>query len=225
MINKLDKPGLAHRCRKEQLLFIAEESYDPRYCFKLFRLALEENDLEAWRYVTTIFSDLVGAWVFKHGGFRDCGENVEYVIQGTFDRCLYALSGKKLDTDKGLGGLLNYLKKCVHSEIVDLIRKKGPPTVPITDNIPGSSLPKTDPIAKEKLWNFVNDKLKTDEERVVVYATFFLCYHPSQIYDKYARKLSKFKSVKDVSRVKENVFARLRNDSELKQYLDFDYDT
>jgi len=223
-IKLLDKPGLAHRCRKEQELFVHKKQYDPGYCFELFRMALQDNDLDAWFLITNIFGEMVKGWALKHGGFQDCGENVGNVVQGTFDRCLSALSGGRLDPARGLGGLLNYLKKCVHSEIVDLIRKKGPPTVPITDNIPGSSLPKTDPIAREKLWRFVNDKLKTQEERVVVYATFFLCYHPTQIYDRYAPKFKKFKTVRDVSRIKENVFARLRNDHELREYLDFDYD-
>lgn len=221
IVGSLNRPGLAHRCREEQQLFRRGLQNDPRYCFELLRRALQDNDLDSWDLFREIFSKLMADWVILHNGFSSCGESIEYVVTQAFNRCLSALSGGSLDPSRGLSGILIYLKRCVHSEIVDLIRKQGPPTVQITDDIPGPPLPQTDPIAREKLWNHINYKLKNKKERVIVYATFFLCYHPTQIYEKYKPM---FKNVEAVSRLKENIFARLRRDAGLKGYFDFDYD-
>ena len=220
-IKLLNKPGLAHRCRKEQRLYRRRLPNDPRYCYELFRMALQNNDLEAWDLAINIFGKMVTSWVNTHKGFHSCGENVEAVVQGAFDRCFNALSRGGLDESVGLGGLINYLKICVNHEIIDLLRKKIRPTIPLPDDVPGDFPRQTDPIAKEKLWNFVNHKLKDKRERIVVYAYCFLYYPPKQIYENYK---SNFKSVKDVSRVWENVVARLRRDKEFKEYFDFDYD-
>jgi len=220
-IKLLDKPGLAHRCRKEQRLYHNKLPNDPRYCYELFRMAFQNNDLEAWDLVINIFRKMVASWVTIHKGFDSCGENVDNIVQGAFDRCFNALSRGRLDESVGLGGLIIYLKKCVNHQILDLIRKKIPPTVPLSDDIPDSPARRTDPIAKEKLWDFVNHKLKGKREQIVVYPYCFFYYPPKQIYEEYK---STFKSVKDVSRVWENVVARLRRDKEFKEYFDFDYD-
>ena len=220
MIKKLNTSWLSQRCEEEQRLFIDSLPHDPRYCYELFRRALQNRDELAWEYVVAIFSPLVKSWVVKHEGFPGCEVGENDIVQSAFARFLPAISGKGFDSSKNLAALLNYLKRCVHSEIVDLLRRNSLPTVPLPDDLPGTvpAQVEIDPIAVKNLWTFVHSTLKDEKERIVVYATFFLDYKPNQICTAYP---ANFKSVQDVYRIKEKVIARLRRADGFKEHFDY----
>ena len=45
--------GLAHRCRQETDLFFRRLENDERYCFELFRRAIETKNEQAWNLKPT----------------------------------------------------------------------------------------------------------------------------------------------------------------------------
>lgn len=64
------------------------------------------------------------------------------------------------------------------------------------------------------LWQQVEKNLHDDQERLVIYACFVLDLKPREIY---ARNKAQFQDVRDVYRVKERVFTRLRGDQRLAE--------
>lgn len=222
-LQELNTPGIAHRCAKEQQHYLGGKAHDPVYCYELFRRALSASDEGAWPNILEIFSPLVSGWIMRHGDFSQCSEAVDYFVQGAFVRFWSALSGPGFDATRDLGALLLYLKRCVHSEIVDHLRRErlqslvqAPEDLP--DDLASARL-HTDPIAVENLWAFVEDKLNDEKERIVVYASFFLAYQPREIFAHYGPH---FASVREVYRIKDNVIARLRRAPLFEDMFGFD---
>lgn len=217
IVRLLNISSVSHRCAKEQRDYLRRRSFDPRFCFELFRRALAESEQEAWENILEIFSPLVSGWVLRHNGYPDCTESVEFFVQGAFVRFWSSLNGDHFDEEKELSELLQYLKRCVHSEIVDHLRRMRAPTVEMPDHLAADSPFPVDPIAVENLWNFVNGRLNDEKERIIVYASFFLDYKPREILAGYP---TYFRNVKEIHRIKENVISRLRRIPGFEEYFE-----
>ena len=219
LIRQLNTSGISHRCSKEQRMFLNKQPFDPRYCYELLRRALREADQSAWTHVLEIFTPLVSNWVLRHSDFAECGEDAPYFVQGAFVRLWSALSGDNFDESRDLSAILLYLKRCVHSEIVDHLRRERFPTLELDDYLASTSEHLPDPIAVEKLWAVVHGRLKDEKERIVVYASFFLAYQPREIFNSYK---AHFSSVGEVHRIKERVIERLKRVPDFKDLFEFD---
>ncbi|MGB0386977.1 MAG: hypothetical protein ACPGWR_19350, partial [Ardenticatenaceae bacterium] len=68
-------------------------------------------------------------------------------------------------------------------------------------------------IQQEKIREQIQSRLKDDEERLVYYLSFESGLKPRQIAEKYAKQ---FENAKQVSRIKERIVKRLRDDLQLR---------
>ena len=114
--------GIAHRCAQETELFFQRQSYDPQYCFELFRRAIMERDQRAWELVYAQYRPLVAGWVNRHSAFPATGEEVQYFVNRVFEKMWVALTPAKFKQFSNLKSLLRYLQMCVHSVILDQVR-------------------------------------------------------------------------------------------------------
>lgn len=207
--------GLVHRCRRETDRFFRGKAYDPVYCFELFRLALADQNQDAWEIVFDLYTPLVLSWVRKHGAFPDCGEEDRFFLNRAFERLWTNLTLEKFDKQASLGGVLDYLKLCVHSAIIDYVRKQDPLTVnpeviaPPVDPQPGPDLI-TD---HQDFWELVKTKMKDDKERCFLISYFSLGYKPREIAADFP---DIFKDVREVYRTRDNIINRLGRDPDLK---------
>lgn len=224
--------SIAHRCAQETERFFQRRSYDPRYCFELFRRAIAERVQRAWVLVYDQYRPLVASWVERHPAFPASGEEVQYFVNRAFEKMWVALSADKFSRFPDLKSLLRYLQMCVHSVILDLTRATEKPIVdacvdleaeaPNTQGAtraPGVESEALDRVRRQELWEEVDARMHSERERRVVYGTFVLGLKPRDVY---AHFRDTFRDVNDVYRVKENVLARLRRDSELKKLLGMD---
>jgi DNA-directed RNA polymerase specialized sigma24 family protein len=222
-VRQLNTAGISHRCAKEQRHFLNGMPFDPAYCYELFHRALNQSDDGAWQNLLEIFSPLVSGWILRHRDFSQTHEDVEYFVQGAFVRFWTALSGRGFDEGRDLAALLLYLKRCVHSEIVDHLRRDRLQTLAAAteelQEVPDSIQVQTDPIAVENLWALVEDRLIDEKERIVVYASFFLAFQPREIFAHYR---SHFSGVREVYRIKENVISRLKRTPQLEDFVSID---
>jgi DNA-directed RNA polymerase specialized sigma24 family protein len=218
--------GIAHRCAQETELFFQHRQYDPRYCFELFRRAIAQCSHAAWELVYRQYRPLVAGWVARHIAFPVSGERVGYFVNRAFEKMWSALTPDKFDLFPNLRSVLRYLQMCVHSVIVDHMRLREHETLRLDEQLPAAPNPAAGStvegtalarLRREDLWNYLNQRLKSEQERCVLYGTFVLALKPRDLYVQYK---SAFRDVQEVYRVKENVIARLRRDSELKQFLD-----
>jgi hypothetical protein len=225
-LQRITLAGIAHRCAQETELFFQRQRYDPRYCFELFRRAIIERKQGAWELVYAQYRSLVSGWVERHPAFQASGEEVQYFVNRAFEKMWAALGPEKFGHFPDLKSVLRYLQMCVHSVIVDFLRLKEQETLLHDDQKLVARRETAEPTVEqhvltrmqhEDLWNCLNQRLKNDKERRVVYGTFVLALKPRELY---ARSREMFQDVQEVYRIKENVIARLRRDSELRTFLD-----
>jgi hypothetical protein len=230
---RLSAAGLASQCAQETDRFLNRRDHDPRYCFELFRRAIEEGSEQAWKLLFGQYRSLVSSWAKRHRAFPTCGEEAEYVVNRAFERMWSALTpatGKAGSPSAfakfpDLKSLLRYLQMCVHSVIIDLGRRAGPPLISLEDLDPvlervllgqQAGAKPYDNLQREQFWQALALRLKSDQELRVLSASFLLGLKPREILAQYPEE---FGSIREVYRIKENLLARLRRDAELEEIL------
>jgi DNA-directed RNA polymerase specialized sigma24 family protein len=215
--------GIAHRCARETELFFQRQSYDPRYCFELFRRAIVELSQRAWEFAYAQYHPLVAGWVERHSAFPDSGEEVQYFVNRAFEKMWAALTPDKFSRFPNLKSLLRYLKMCVHSVILDQVRVAEKSVVGIQAESLAARNSAGDPMVenqalsrmdRQEFWDEIQARLRNEKERLVVYGSFVLALKPRELYSHFQEM---FCDITEVYRVKENVLGRLRRDTDLKK--------
>jgi len=211
---------LSHRCAQESDRFFSRQPHDPRFCFELFRRAILQRNERAWDRVYGQYQPLVAGWVERHSMFAAADEEVQYFMNRAFEKMWRVLTPEKFTDFPDLKSLLRYLQMCVHSVIVDAVRRQEQ-TQPL-DDVRQSALQHTGGqpveervlgrVQREELWSLLLERLKDEKEEKVLYGTFVLGLKPSQLYDEFQET---FANVNEVYRVKENILARFRRDQDL----------
>jgi DNA-directed RNA polymerase specialized sigma24 family protein len=220
--------GIAHRCAQETELFFRRQANDPRYCFELFRRAIQERSQRAWDLVYSQYRSLVAGWVLRHPAFAACGEEAEYLANRAFEKMWAALTPDKFGHMPDLKSVLRYLQMCVHSVVVDEARLGEPPA----EDLPADDSPAAagewgrtaqnvavDRLDREQFWEAIGRRLLSDKERRVVYGSFVLALKPREICAEFP---GTFRDVTEAYRVKQNVLERLGRDAELRELLGLD---
>lgn len=217
---------LAQKCQQETNNYFKHQNHDDRYCFELFRRALQERDSFAWEAICLQYESLVAGWVSQHSGFESSGEEVEYFVNGAFGRISGTLSPEKFSNFSDLGYLLRYLKMCVHSVITDYNRAADYGDFfalnEVTEEVSRDPSPEEqamDISNRQTLWEFTRIRLHDEKERVVIHGSFVLDLKPQEILDHFQ---SLFSGVDEIYRVKQNIISRLRRDAEFRKLLGVD---
>lgn len=225
-LQDLSLSGLRHRCAAESDRFFRRQSYDPRYCYEIFRRAVLERDERAWEFLYAQYQPLVTGWVERHALFYNSGEVAAYFVNRAFEKMWSAISPEKFSRFHDLKSILRYLQMCVHSVVVDHARA-GERTEELEDEgeerLTAQEIYMRDPeeIAlqlqnRRNLWRAIEQRLKDERERCVIYGSFVLGMKPAEVQELYA---AVFADVREVYAVKDNLLARLRRDDELQEFL------
>ncbi len=94
-VHTLTLAGIAHRCAQETELFFQRQSYDPQYCFELFRRAIMDRNQRAWELVYAQYRSLVAGWVERNSAFRSSGEETQFFVNRAFEKMWVALTPAK----------------------------------------------------------------------------------------------------------------------------------
>lgn len=216
--------GLRHRCAVESERFFNRQDHDPSYCFELFRRAINDHDQQAWQFIYEQYWPLVAGWIERHSLFPAIEEERQYFVNRAFEKMWTAITPAKFENFADLKSILSYLQMCVHSVLVDYVRKREEATLldqEVLARIPDDETSHVEhqvsrQVDGQALWRWLDGQLKNEKERHVVYGAFVLAMKPRELYAQYP---GTFTDVKEVYRVKENVLARLRRDDELKKRL------
>jgi hypothetical protein len=207
-------------CANESERYRWLQASDPAYCLELLRRALVLADQQAWQYVYQQYGEQVARWVRAHPAFRQCGEEADYFVNGAFSRFAQAVTPEKFHRFKGLGEVLQYLKLCVGSTILDYLRAQEPKesvALPLwLAQTPKGLL--ENHVEKRQytqyLWQKIESHLKSREEKVLMECVFVFDMKPGQLAEQYP---DLFPDTRRVYRVLENVLKRLRRDPELSR--------
>jgi DNA-directed RNA polymerase specialized sigma24 family protein len=223
----LSLSGIQHRCAEESERFFRRQNYDPRFCFELFRRAVLEHDQRAWEMIHHQYHPLVLNWVQRHSLLSAVDEEAAYFANRAFEKMWGVLSPQKFNQFPDLKSILRYLQMCVHSVIVDYARR-GEQTIlledserePVVLHDPRQSSLEEKVFTRRQateLWQWINEHLKDDKERAVIYGSFVLDLKPAEMLETYTHL---FRDVREIYTTKENVLARLRRDSSLKELVE-----
>ena len=226
-LQRLTIASISDRCAQETALFFQHSSYDPRYCYELFRRAIVEHNQHAWAAIYAQYRLLVTSWIQRHPAFEASGEEVDYFTNRTFEKMWVSVAPDRFGSFSDLKSLLRYLQMCAHSVLVDHSRAREQETTDLDDEVLGDELkvqgPTTedeaiDRVNRKELWHWLRQRLHDEKERQVIYGSFMLALKPRELYEQFPNT---FADVGEVYVIKQNVIARLRRDPESNQFLDF----
>lgn len=222
----LSLSGVAQRCAEESDHFFHRRDHDPRFCFELFRRAVEERNEQAWSLLCDQYRPLVAGWVKRNEAFASSKENVSFFVNGAFAKMWSAVTSERFADFDDLKSLLRYLQLCVSSVIMDHVRsveyyERLEDVSPDVEEATGVHVEQRALAQAERkaFWEAINVRLKDEQEKLVVYYSYVVGFKPSQILE---HRPDAFSDVREIYRTKENVLARLRRDEALKELFSSD---
>ncbi len=216
---------LCFRCGEETDLFFHHQPNDPRYCFEIFRRAIQQKDELAWDCLYHRYFKLVAGWAERHPLARQVDEDTELLVNEAFEKMWAVMTPEKMDHFHNLKSILRYLQMCVHSILTDRMRSmEKADRLEEVDNQeervsaaepagPGVEEEVFRQSGASELWSLMKERLKTEKERRVIYGTFILAHKPAEFCYLYP---GTFKDVREVYLVKDNLLERLRRDTALR---------
>lgn len=215
---------LAHSCRVEMDRFFDRKTSDDRYCFELFRRALQLRNEYAWAALFEHYGNLVRGWIRRCPGSESVHLSIDEMMTLSFERFWHAIALKERFAEfESLPALLQYLRTCCSSVVRDRLRYQRFEYV-LDDLEPDLPFPGGDEPSKTFLeieqaaafWTMVLDLLQDEQEKRVVIASFVYDMAPRQIQARYPED---FPAVEAVYRIKRNVINRLRRVEELRDFF------
>jgi DNA-directed RNA polymerase specialized sigma24 family protein len=227
---------VADRCAEETTRFFHAQAVDASPCFELFRRAfaekkqdgLDEENQPAWEAIIRVYGGLVAGWVTKHPETLRSNNEIQDYVNLAFARFWDAVRKAKFERFPDLRALLAYLKMCVHSAIVEDVRRASllDRAVALDDlvdgvegDVPASADSLTERLvltreARSTFHEAVDARLQSEKERLVVYNLFELDLKPKAIYDLHPKV---FADVHEIYRIRQVVLERLSRDPTLKR--------
>lgn len=188
--------------------------------------ALSERDAASWEAAWRYWSPRVAGWVRRHPQYRYTGEDVDYFINRAFEKLWRAVDPEKLERFQNPAQLVQYLKLCVHSVILDELRTPASEVAPVAATAEElADVPAPEPTVEEQvvnrvrrdaLWATVAEHVRSEEERCLVEAMLVRGLPPREVAERY-RGL--FGGVEEVYRIKRNLIDRLSRDKRLREFF------
>jgi hypothetical protein len=208
-------------CRNETEKRRRGEPSSDAFGFELFRRAVADRDPRAWDGLLAEYHGLVMSWVLRHPAYVSGQMDARDMVMRAFGRLWVAVGPERLGRFPGLGALLQYLKLCVHSVLLDEVGQRhlaceGQTGLERTVELRDVEALAVDRLSAAELWDLVVGVLNDEAERMVVHLSFVLGMTPGGIR---ARHPERFTSVADVYRIKRNVLDRLRRSEGLRAFL------
>ena len=209
-LRQLTLVGLAYRCKKQSGRFQRGLSSESKYCYELWRRALQDRDEDAWNFVYAQYERLVISYIKRHPFYNNCYEEACAFVPEIFTRMWQAIPPERFDQFPTLAALLKFLQVTVYRLILDKCRAE--PALPPLQ-------PTSRPIDRQKFWECVEEMAKSEEERIIIRERLRDERKPAEIVQRHPQV---FPNKRSVFRKTEYLRARLRRDSSgtLKECLE-----
>jgi RNA polymerase sigma factor (sigma-70 family) len=203
---------------EEPIQIRTDDIGDDRLVMELTRRAVVGHDDAAWAELQALFGRHVAGWCRRSGAPED---DLEELTQITWVKFWQNYTPAKFAVADGIAQVLQYLKLCARSAVLDATRRQ--PAVACLDVdllvIDPSPTPDEEHLAFETsvaLWQVVEAHLHDERERVLVRLTYGLGLKSAEVQ---AHRPDLFPSVQDVYRLTRNVLDRLRRSERLRDWF------
>jgi len=207
---------IAARCRTESEHYRRGRSYEPHYCFELFRRALAERDNDAWHLLMSQYQRLVWQWIrvtlMRLDVWVD-DAGIEDISQDAWLRLHRYIPPERFASFTGLGALVKYLRTATVAACHDWVDQQvwsgtSGLELPLRQTV---SQPDPEDLEADELRAYIRACLKNDRERAVLELHFGDGLPPRVI----ARECPQlFRDATHVSRVIRNLQERLRRNGD-----------
>ena len=205
--------GQIHPIKREHTLPQQE-----REEYELFRRAIVQRDSEAWSAIYMRYRLLLISWVRQHSASELAGESCADIADQAWARAWSALTPARFADFPTLARLLGYLRTCVSTTIIDLLRARTSADrarfLPVPGAEPGPEQNVLAALDRSALWNLALGLLTTQGERIILIESFVNCLPPRHIQARYP---DIFPDVTAVYSAKRNLLVRLQCSSELQR--------
>lgn len=214
---------LVARCREETERYARREATRDEFCLELFRRAICDRAAMAWEAVFAQYAPLVRTWVRTHPAAATTREDDEYWMNRTFERFWGAIPPERFAAFTHIAALLQYLKLCAHSVLLDELRARHSVRIePLTDAgaehavTPDVAIAAVDAMEAQHLWEAIRAEARGMAEERIAYLCFVLGLKPREIHEQYP---DQFPVVDDIYRIKRNLLERLKRSATIREFL------
>src|SRR6266566_3071528 len=177
-------PALADRCMSEINNFRRGEASSDQYCLEIFRRAMLEHDDAAWDLLVGRFKEFLLAAFRRHPRSEAATrlDSPENYVARAFTRFWIAAVHNQQMTFTSLGGALRYLRVCLDSTILDMLRSDARRTeVPLPETGFAGEPAVEDQDEGSELWEVIRDMLPSERERRLAFLLYQCNLKPREI--------------------------------------------
>ena len=183
--------------------------------YELFRRAILYRDEDAWAAIYARYHSLLVSWAY-HSGAQGCPELPDDIADRALARAWFALTPERFAEFPSLGSLLSYLRTCVKSTAIDLMRSQAASErawLQVEAEEPETPERMIlDSFERDTLWQLVIGLAHTPSDRIALIESCVYGLPPRAIQ---ARHPDLFASVASVYTTKRNLFNRLQRNADV----------
>jgi hypothetical protein len=207
---------LAAQCAVETKSYLRKEVTDTAYCFELFRRACEDGDNEALTLVYQQYFSMLVTLAKTHPAFASSSQDVYGFATTAFSKFYDAVKGEGFASRfASLDKVLQYLKLCVHTEILLDIRQNKR-NVELNGNLPAQA-DRSD-VGMTEIWARICIVLPKPDDQRLAYLRFLLAMKPAEIALRYPELGTAAEITQKISRIRQ----KLRKDDDLRGMMGID---
>jgi len=201
--------ALADRCMSEITHFRHGEASNDQYCLEIFHRAMQKQDEAAWTLLEERFQEFLLTAFRRHPRSEAAThlDSPENYVARAFARFWMAAAHNQQVMFTSLGGALRYLRICLNSAILDMLRSYARTReVPLPEPGFAGEPAVVDPDEESELWEVICTMLPGERERRLAFLLYQCNLKPREI----VRLLpQEFSSVDEIYRLRRNIVDRL----------------
>jgi hypothetical protein len=200
---------LADRCMSEIDNYRRGEASNDQYCLEIFRRAMQERDDAAWTLLVDRFQEFLLAAFRRHPRCEAASrlDSPENYVARAFARFWMAAVHNQQVTFTSLGAALLYLRICLNSTILDLLRsyaRTREVLLPELDFATEEAV--EDQVEGSELWEVIRTMLLSERERRLAFLLYPCNLKPREIVRLCPQE---FSNVDEIYRLRRNIADRL----------------
>jgi len=201
--------ALADRCMSEIKNYRRGEASSDQYCLEIFRRAMHEQDDAAWILLVDRFKEFLLAAFRRHPKSEAASrlDSPENYVARAFARFWMAAVHNQQVTFTSLGGALRYLRICLNSTILDMLRSYArTKEVPLPEPGFAGEPAMEDQDEGSELWEVIRTMLPGERERLLAFLLYQCNLKPREIV---RLRPQEFSTVDEIYRLRRNIVDRL----------------
>jgi hypothetical protein len=213
----MDLQTLSEQCRQDTIQYKRSAAAPSNNCFELMRRALADDNNQALTYLYVNYRQLILNWIHQHPGFAATGEEADYFMSGAFANFYFALRKDRFQKFATLAQALQYLKACVHTIIMQYIRKHRLAYTALDDDWTTGTEPDFDQIFRiGAIWERICQLLPNEQDQKLAHLLFVQDRKPAEIAAAFP---DEYDTPRSVSIGRQRIVRTLREDDKLRELL------